>query len=341
MVRYRAAKILAVILVSGFGSPIATYGQNTQIRGFADVFASVKDDKVSFSFGEQDLFITSQLNDRFSFLGETVFRFTGSEPTQFSVSIERIVIKYNFVGNHNLLVGKHHTPINYWNDNYHHGRVLFPTIFRPLLFDARIIPLHTTGISLRGQNLGTLKFGYDLMVGNGIGSGEVTDTNSGKSITTAVHFKPLQGLRVGASWYNDAIPEGSTIHGGHVVEWDINQNLFTGSVSYFGDKFEVLAEGTLGYNKTDSTGSKQTVAWYAYAGYKIKEKLVPYIRLDKLHYQEGELYYTKNNTTSFVGGIRYNINYLIAVKLEYQQQRAELDGDEMTNMVTAQIAVGF
>src|ERR1700750_2894058 len=64
--------------------------QNTTIKGFADVLASY-DKKVSFGFDEQDLFITSQLNDRFSFLGETVFKFDTTSSTDFSVSIERLV----------------------------------------------------------------------------------------------------------------------------------------------------------------------------------------------------------------------------------------------------------
>ena len=113
------------------------------------------------------------------------------------MSIERVVIKYNFAGNHNLLIGKHHTPLNYWNDSYHHGRVFFPTIYRPLLFDAEIIPLHTTGISLQGHDLGNLKFGYDFMLGNGLGSTEVLDNDKNKSVSAAIHIKPADRLRIG------------------------------------------------------------------------------------------------------------------------------------------------
>ena len=101
------------------------FAQNTQIRGFVDALTSYEKGKVSFGFGEQDLFITSELSDRLSFLGESVFKYTPSSPTEFSVSIERIVIKYNFQGNNNIIIGKIHTPLNYWNDTYHHGRVFF------------------------------------------------------------------------------------------------------------------------------------------------------------------------------------------------------------------------
>src|SRR6187455_1472948 len=153
MPRLKSISIIGILLVL-IGSSSGLYSQTTQIRGFADVMASLQKEKVSFALGEQDLFITSELSDRFSFLGESVFRFTNTTPTRFSVSIERIVIKYNMVGNHNILVGKHHTPINYWNDTYHHGRVFFPTIYRPDMFGDHFLPLHTTGISIQGHDLG-------------------------------------------------------------------------------------------------------------------------------------------------------------------------------------------
>ena len=312
--------------------------QNTHIRGFIDALASYQNGKASFGFGEQDLFITSELHDRISFLGETVFKYTPGTPTDFSVSVERVVIKYNYYGNHNLLIGKHHTPINYWNDTYHHGRVFFPTIERPLLFAANFIPLHTTGMSAQGQNLGKLRFGYDLMVGNGLGSAEVADNDSYKSITAAVHIKPVENLRLGVSYYNDVISKDAHVHDKH-IGWKVNQQLFTGSVAYFGNKFEVLTEGTLALNKTDTTGSQTSTAYYLYGGYKITEKWVPYFRFDNLHYGNGEVFYTKDNTTSFLVGLRYNINYLAVVKLEYQHTNTQLNGD--FDKVTFQFAVGF
>jgi len=132
---------------------------------------------------------------------------------------------------------------------------------------------------------------------------------------------------------------GSKTHGGKLINWDVQQNLFSPSIAYFGNKVEVLAESTIAINHTDTTGTKQSFTGYLYAGYKIKERLVPYIRLDRLHFQEGEILFDKNNTTSIVGGIRYNINYLTVVKLEYQYEQTELEGD--TNKLTFQIAIGF
>jgi hypothetical protein len=339
MVSAQKNRFLSSLLLLTLLSSQTTWAQKTTIRGFVDALSTVENKKLSFGLGEQDLFITSELTDRISFLGESVFKFSSSSPTSFDVSIERIVIKYNLTGNHNLLIGKHHTPLNYWNDTYHHGRVFFPTIERPLLFGAEIIPLHTTGLSLQGQNLGSVKFGYDLMVGNGVGSGEIVDNDKSKSLTAAVHIKPADGLRFGLSYYNDVIAAGAKQHNGHVTNWKVNQNLYTASTAYFGKKFEFLAEGTLASNRTDTTGTKVTLASYAYAGVKIKDKLVPYIRVDNLHYEKGEIFYHTDNTTSFVGGVRYEINYLAVVKLEYQRTDSQLSGT--FDKLTAQFAIGF
>jgi hypothetical protein len=319
-------------------SSLASIAQRTQIRGFVDVLSSLQNGKVSFGFGEQDLFITSELNDRISFLGETVFKYTPNTPTEFSVSVERVVIKYNYAGNHNLLVGKHHTPLNYWNDTYHHGRVFFPTIDRPLLFAANIIPLHTVGIDLQGHDLGGVKFGYDLMVGNGLGSEEVADNDKYKSVTAAIHIKPWDKVRLGLSYYYDVISKGADVHG-RIINYQVNQSLIGGSIAYFGPKFEFLAESTLGYDQTDTTGTQRTFAGYVYAGYKIAEKFIPYVRYDHLEYQDGEIYFLRNNTNSIVAGFRFQINYLAVVKLEYQHLHAQIEGN--VDKFTAQFAIGF
>jgi len=311
--------------------------QSTQIRGFAD-FSAGYDKKVTFGFGEQDLFITSAINDRISFLGETVFKYDSSEKTEFAISIERLIINYNLYGNHNLVMGKIHTPLNYWNDTYHHGRVFFPTIGRPLLFDNKIIPLHTTGAGFEGHDLGRLRFGYNFFVGNGLGSEEVADNDKQKSITAAVHIKPADRMKLGLSYYYDVISAGADVHG-MMVEHQVNQHLISGSVARFGKKFEFLAEATSAINHTDTTGTKNTIAGYAYAGYRIKEKFVPYVRYDNIHYQEGEMYYMKNDMQSFVGGLRYEISYLAVVKLEFQHLEYEFGND--VNKVTVQFAIGF
>ncbi|HMT28476.1 MAG TPA: hypothetical protein PKD91_04280 [Bacteroidia bacterium] len=312
--------------------------------GFVDVLSTYKNDKLSFSFGEQDLFITSELTDKISFLGETVFKFDPESNTDFSISVERVIIRYNLKGNHYLVLGKHHTPLNYWNETYHHGRVFSPNIFRPLVFQDFMIPLHTTGIGFQGTNLTKINLGYDLLVGNGIGSGDLEDNDKYKSITASVHIKPYDGLRLGVSYYNDVISEGVVNHHGPDHEMEgitekITQQIFTGSFSFFKKKVELLAEGTFVNNTSDSLGSQNSMGLYAHAGYRIHPKIIPYVRYDNVDYAENDMWFHASTRQSFIGGMRYEFSYLAVLKAEYQYNDLKSGSD--TDSITLQFAIGF
>jgi hypothetical protein len=345
----RICCLLASILV--FMSTNAN-GQDTQIRGFVDFVTSYRNDQVNFSLGEQDLFITSDISDRVSFLGETVFKFSKDSPTKFDVSIERIILKYNIKGNHNILFGKHHTPANYWNDTYHHGRVFFPTIFRPSLFSEGVIPIHSTGILLQGQNLGKLRFGYDALIGNGEASNDAGDFNKMKSVLLGVSIKPIDGLKLGLNYYRDDIPAGATLHHSSIVgKSDVKQSLYSGYASYFGSKFELLAESSVAINKNDSTGSPVSPTGYIYSGYRVKEKLVPYFMVDVLNFNSREVLFSNLKKRGALIGVRYEINYLAVVKLEFSYMENQSEHSSESNHVghnyshvksiNFQFAVGF
>lgn len=332
--------LLAVL----FFSANVVFAQQTIIKGFVAVDAQYDGtfEKYYFNLGEQDLFITSELSDKISFLGESVFKFDNASTSKFSIGIERIVIKYNYWRNHNFLIGKHHTPINYWNDTYHHGRVFFPTVFRPEIFNSEIIPLHTLGPSLQGSNLTKIKLGYDILVGNGIGAHDgLPDINKAKSITAAIHAKPIDGMRIGFSYYYDEISP-KTKKGGDTSKTTsfVYQTLYSGSIAYFKNAFEFLAEATYAYNKAQyNDTTKITMGYYVYAGYRWK-KLVSYVRYDQIDYTDRDPYYGGANITVFTGGLRYEINYLAVVKLEYQYK--EWSGLSKTQeFVNFQFAIGF
>jgi hypothetical protein len=342
-------KLLFLIFISCFLNLSSQIKDKTVVRGFIDIGSSydIDNDKLSFQFGEQDLFITSDLTDKVSFLGESVLKYSPTSPTKFDVSLERAIFKYNYFKNHNFFAGKVHTALNYWNDTYHHGRLFFPTVGRPEMFNQNIIPLHTTGFGLSGQNLGNLKFGYTLMAGNGLGSTDIADDNQFKAYVAAINFKPIEGLRVGLSGYYDQIngtvhlhstPTGTVTH----VHGNVKQQIYSASLAYFKKNVEFLAEGSLAINHTDSLGDKTTNAYYIYGGYRIKDILIPYVRYDYVWYTKGEMFYsTPNNTEAIAGGLRYEMNYLTSIKLEYQYKRSFTTKYLYTNNVFLQIAIGF
>ena len=176
------------------------------------------------------------------------------------------------------------------------------------------------------------------MIGNGIGSSEIKDNDKYKSVTGALYMQPVNNFKIGVSYYNDVISQGAVLHGDTTTE-KINQQLFTGSVSYFGNRFEVLTEGSIINNNGANTGAAKSYAAYLYAGVRLKDKFIPYVRLDYLTYQSGETFFGNQDTQAFIGGIRYEITYLIVVKLEYQYTDREVSGN--SDRLSAQIAIGF
>lgn len=298
--------------------------------------------KLLFTPGGPNLFVSADVLSRLSFLGDASFNYNSDNASLFSLNLQRAVIKYNYYGNHSLLVGKLATPLNYWNDNYHFGRVFYPTISRPGFLRDDIIPNSTTGVSLQAADLGRLKFGYDLLIGNGIGSSDANDNDKVKSLTAALHIKPADKKQMRASVYHDILSSGTHPHTDiDTTDIDIKQTLYSFSVSDFENKLEILAESSFGIDHTDSLGDAYFRAFYAYAGYRIK-KIVPYVRFDQLIYEDNSLYFSKNNLKRTVVGLRFEINYLAVLKLEYQYQ--ETTGMEHTTYITSvttQIAIGF
>jgi hypothetical protein len=317
--------------------------QETAIRGYGSVETKYDMDKdeQSFLFGEQDIFITSELSDKISFLGETVFKYSESSATKFNVSIERIQVKYNYIGKHHVLIGKHHTPVNYWNDSYHHGRLFFPTINRPIMFSAKLIPIHTTGVRLQGYNIFDINFGYDVVVGNGIGASEVMDYDKTKSVTAAIHIKPAQGIRIGGSMYYDRIAAGVTGPNGSTLTNPMDYTMFSGSVAAFRKKLEVLTEFSIVNCSVESDTGKtvnNNSGIFGYIGYRFN-KLVPYFRYDMVDMDENTVYFKNINSSAITVGLRYEVSPLVVFKLEYEYD--ETENDDPSNHIYFQIAIGF
>ncbi len=319
--------------------PARSPGQSTQIRGFTDVVFTTGEPPAAaaFELGQFDLFMTSQVSDRISFLSETVFEYDEG----FIVDVERVIVKFEWAHYLSVSAGKHHTPIGYWNTAYHHGSLLQPTIQRPLLFrfedEGGILPIHTVGLLLQGDYILSPQFGYSLMIGNGIGSTPVRDNNAVKSMTVSAHLRPARGLLVGASLYRDRLAAGTLNLREEPLPAALNQTLLTGTVVYQGHPFELMTE----YVRSVNAGSaERTTTWgyYLYAGYRV-HRFVPYVRLDRIDYATGDPYYVGEDTRGFLLGLRYDAHYLTVLKGEVQRKGV---GDEGSHVVVQfQVAVGF
>ena len=154
-----------------------------RLRGFGDITLhgdTRKGNTTAFTLGQLNLFVTSDISEKFKFLSEIVFEggpdniygVTRGEINTFSVDVERYLIQYSYNDYLNVAAGRFHTAIGYYNTAYHHSTWFQTTTGRPLLFQFEdrggILPVHTVGVSASGLiPSGRLGLHYVAEVGNG------------------------------------------------------------------------------------------------------------------------------------------------------------------------------
>lgn len=340
---WRIGRLILVFAALVMAAPTAGQAQ-TVVNMFGHLEAVAESDNGTehsgFSVGEHDFFVTSQLSDRIRFLSETVVNPQGGSGG-FVASIERALLTFNYAGNHNVIVGKMHTPLNYWNDTYHHGRFLFPTIDRPESF-SHVVPIHTLGLRLQGQNLGALKFGYDVVLGNGLSSNDKGDEDLQKSLTAAWHIKPFsgdwEGSRIGMGYYRDVIYDNHVgSHGGHggshrpveVYSGDVDHQVASVSAWLANSKMEFLYEYSVSMNSyPDSAGAAESTSHltYLYAGYKLPgETDVLYGLLDYVVIPMEELHLMPQQLSKYGLGWRHEFSSFVHSKFQLERYTGNRD----------------
>jgi hypothetical protein len=199
--------------------------------------------------------------------------------------------------------------------------------------------IHTTGLWANGDNIGKLRLGYDLMVGNGIGSSPVWDNNNAKSITANLRIEPIEGLKLGVSTYNDFIAAGSStpFRADTIVGVNTNQNIYNAYLVLKKSNIEVISE----YYKIQNSNNKINKshdAFFVYAGYTIN-KFTPYVQYDYIKYDATDAIYVANNKSLYTIGCRVEIAPLAVFKIGYRGGITDLGG--ASNLLSAQIAWGF
>ncbi len=346
------------LLATLLAPPLTAQTTRTQVNGFGHLeFAARRADStdVYFTIGEHSLFLTSALSPRVSFLGEFVVRYNASSATTYLPSIERALVRYAYADKHAVIVGKVHTPVNYWNDVYHHGRLFFPTIDRPMAF-SHFVPLHTLGVQLQGQNIGAWNFGYDLMAGNGIASNDAYHAGVQPALMATAHIKPLTGTRFSASLYYDAMERnGYGAHSGHTASSSRPAKPYVGpvdftlgslSAAWFRGKVEGLVELSLNRSATDTLGVAMNPAAFAYLGYKVGDQLTPYLFVDHVRAEPNDLHVYEIRRANRGIGLRYDVSPLASLKLQLENgiehhPHMGFDHAVRSNSLRLQFAYGF
>lgn len=283
----------------------------------------------SFRAGEFDLFMTSQLSDKLSFLSEMVF---STDPTNaFGVDLERFQLTYRPSKYFEISAGRYHTDIGYYNTAFHHGTWFSTATGRPFMYyfedSGGVLPVHEVGVTTTGLVPGSGKFDLHWTAEIGNGSAEfgsalfgdgvenfASDRNK-KDVNFAFYSKPewLPGVQFGGSYLiGDLIPSNGTP--------TVNQSISSAYVVFINQKWEFMNEAVLLHHQvTDGGRSYNSPLGYSQIAYRFG-KFRPYFRFQEVNIPNND------PVTAFKGryegpsyGVRMDFFDYAALKLQYNR----------------------
>jgi len=328
------------------GSEVGS-GPRLRLQGYADVGWNTSDQRGatnSFALGQFNLFITSRLTDRASFLSETVIE---ADPgtNQFGIDLERMELIYAVSDRLNLQFGRYHTGIGFYNTAYHHSALMQTALGRPFLFDFEdhggIVPVHTVGMSATGTISSKLGLHYIAEIGNGRNPRtdvnpvqNVSDDNNGKAFNLGFLIRPgmVPGLQFGFSNYHDHVtPSGKA---------NVTENILSAHVIYQNSHFEFLNEAVLLRHALNNVNLTTNIPGFYSQVSKQFGRYRPYFRYEYLNVPASDPLY------SDVGllhgpkvGLRYDLNEFSALKIEYGHDMRR--GVAAVNRLGTQLSFAF
>jgi len=355
-VRTRWLILVAVLLAATEVGAAATQDgrpryPSLKLGGFFDFnfFAAEEDDALGgsrsgFKEGQFVLHFVSEISERFDFFAETSL--SARRGKEFKAELERGIIKYSYSDALKVSFGRYHTPINWWNDAFHHGQWLQTTVARPEMtrFGSEFIPVHFVGGMVQGNiPSGLHNLSYTVGLGNGrndpiSGGGDAGDVNNSRAAFVKLAAKPdyVYGLEVGAAYYVDKITAGLSEE---FDEW-------VGSlyVVLHRETPEVIVEyAHIDREGRDSGSSFTGNAYYVQVAYRLphwQSRLKPYARYETINVPAGEpVFFTQMDRAGYLVGMRLDFSAPVAVKLEYRHQRT--NEDSYVDGVYAQVAFAF
>jgi hypothetical protein len=335
-----------------------------RIRGFGDVNLHGDTyhppgglgDTTAFTLGQLNLFVTSDISDKFKFLSEIVFEAgpdniygqnRGPE-NSFGVDLERYLLTYSSNDYFSLSAGRYHTAIGYYNTAFHHSTWLQTTTGRPLLFEFEdrggILPIHNVGVEAYGRiPSGSLGLHYVAEVGNGRESRSplldepvqnIVDDSNHKAFNLAIFARPtkLPGLQVGFSVYRDLLVP--------LDKPSVSETILAAHAVYSSTNFEWLNEALVvrhaptGLQHVFVTPGFYTQISRRWGSYR------PYFRYQYINASPNEpIFPDVALRAGPSAGIRYDASESVALKLQYDF--TALRNQSATQGAQAQIGFTF
>jgi len=308
------------------------------IRGFGDFGlygGNQKGETTTFSLGQLNLFITSDISDRFKVLTELVFEV--HQNNDFEEDLERMLLEYSFNDHFKLSAGRYHSSIGYYNTAFHHTTWFQTTTGRPFTFayedEGGILPIHNVGVVASGQiPSGKLGLHYVAEVGNGRASSRnaaepvqnFVDENNHKSVNLALFALPeaIPGMQVGFSVYRDILSPVNSVSIGETIV-DAYGVLSRGN-------FEWLNEGLVIRHSPQGMHVFETPAFYSQISRKFGI-LRPYLRYEYINASSQEPVFPQVGLrTGPTAGIRFDVGNSVALKAQYSyselRRQTQTDG---------------
>lgn len=310
------------------------------MQGFADLTMRIESgalapdrrSRSTFGLGQLSLFLSAPIANNITIVTETALKLGTDNRQSQSIELERVYIKYALADSLKIAVGRTHTALGYWNEAYHHGGLLHPTVARPeILRFGGVMPLHSVGLEVSGRvNAG---HGWDVNYIGNLANGRsrefsatqgAADLDRQKALAFKVSFtheSDAATIVFGSMFYRDTIPadptrpgRGSsideTIPGFHLV-------VRSPGVELISEYFRIRHDGA------DDRVRRKHSGWYAIASGRLAGKWKPYAGIDITEFDSADLYFTGGNTSvrRLLGGARIDVNAHNAIKFEYRRER--------------------
>jgi len=321
-----------------------------RIRGFGDINLhgdNHKGDTTSFTLGQLNLFVTSDISERFKFLSEIIFEggpdniygVTTGQRNTFGVDVERFLVEYSHNDYFKLAAGRWHTAIGYYNTAYHHSTWFQTAVDRPFLFAFEdrggILPIHSVGASASGLiPSGRLGLHYVAEVGNGRASRSplteepvqnVIDDQNHKAYNLAIFARPeaVPGLQVGFSAYRDLLAPANSPR--------VDETILAAHAVFVRPSFEWLNEAlVVRHTPLGSADTFNTPGFYTQVSKKFGSYR-PYFRYQYVNAANAEPIFPDIKLRQGPSvGIRFDASESVAVKLQYDytalRQQASVSG---------------
>jgi hypothetical protein len=343
----RLAAVLSLALA--LSASRAASGQSVlEARVFTDFgyLQSERDVPTGFSSGQLAGHLAATLSERFAFFGEVSA--TASD-ARFNVEVERAILRYDHADWLRLSGGRFHTPVSYWNTAFHHGQWLQTTVARPQMirFGGSFLPVHFVGVMAEGRAApGPLMLGYSLGMGNGrqenpARAGDAGDVNKSRALTAGASLSAPghAALRLGGSFYSDRVPlpDAGT---------EVDERILSAYLVREREDPEVIAEyARIRHAPHGASGADvSSEAYYGQLAYRLPgaaHSLKPYLRAERLRPGGGDLLFgpLELGYEGVLGGVRWDVGPLAALKLEYRSERFE--GEDWSGSIAAQLSFTF